>query len=78
MRHRKERSRNAVALLEMKYHHMPTAVGSETKPHNYLKNLGVASPGVIIYSNKSTNQMHQSLRFIAYRLTLILLTWRKW
>jgi glycerol uptake facilitator-like aquaporin len=27
-------------------------------------------------SNKSTNQMHQTLRFIARRLTLILLMWR--
>jgi hypothetical protein len=28
-------------------------------------NLGFVSPCIIIYSNKSTNQMHQSLRFIA-------------
>jgi hypothetical protein len=27
--------------------------------------LGFVSPCIIIYSNKSTNQMHQSLRFIA-------------
>jgi len=32
--------------------------------------LGFVSPCIIIYSNKSTNQMHQSLRFIARRLTL--------
>jgi hypothetical protein len=31
-------------------------------------NLEFASPYIIIYSNKSTNQMHQSLRFIACRL----------
>ena len=30
--------------------------------------LGFVSPCIIIYSNKSTNQMHQSLRFIARRL----------
>jgi hypothetical protein len=31
-------------------------------------NLGIVSPCIIIYSSKSTNQMHQSLRFIACRL----------
>jgi hypothetical protein len=30
--------------------------------------LGFASPCIIIYLNKSTNQMHQSLNFIACRL----------
>jgi len=30
--------------------------------------LGFVSPCIIIYSNKSTNQMHHSLRFIACRL----------
>jgi hypothetical protein len=31
----------------------------------YFLYLGFVSPCIIIYSNKSTNQMHQSLRFIA-------------
>jgi hypothetical protein len=31
-------------------------------------NSGFVSPCIIIYSNKLTNQMHQSLRFIACRL----------
>ena len=35
---------------------------------NYIKYLGIVSPCIIIYSNKSTNQMHQSLRFLACRL----------
>jgi len=43
-----------------------------------MYSLGFVSPWIIIYSNKSTNQMHHSLRVIACRLTLILLTWRKW
>jgi hypothetical protein len=30
--------------------------------------LGFVNPCLIIYSHKSTNQMHQSLRFIACRL----------
>jgi hypothetical protein len=33
-----------------------------------LPNLGFASPRFIIYSNKSTNLLHQSLRFIVCRL----------
>jgi len=32
------------------------------------KYLGFVSPCIIIHSNKSTNQMHQSLRFIGRRL----------
>jgi len=32
-----------------------------------LVNLGFVSPCIIIHSNKSTNQIHQSLRFIARR-----------
>jgi hypothetical protein len=38
------------------------------KNTNSLKNLEFVSPCIIIYSNKSTNQMHQSLRFIVCRL----------
>jgi len=34
----------------------------------YLEGLGFVSPCIIMHSNKSTNQMHQSLRFIARRL----------
>jgi hypothetical protein len=34
------------------------------------KNLGFVSLCIIIYSNKSTNQMHLSLRFIARRLNI--------
>ena len=30
--------------------------------------LGFVSPCIIIYSNESTNQMHHSVRFIAWRL----------
>jgi hypothetical protein len=33
-----------------------------------LSRLGLVSPCITIYSNKSTNQMHQSLRYIACRL----------
>jgi hypothetical protein len=33
-----------------------------------ILNLVFVSPCIVIYSDKSTNQMHQSLRFIACRL----------
>jgi hypothetical protein len=33
-----------------------------------LSHLGFVSPCIIIYLNKSTNQMHHSLSFIACRL----------
>jgi hypothetical protein len=33
-----------------------------------IVNLGALSPCIIIHSNKSTDQIHQSLRFIARRL----------
>jgi hypothetical protein len=36
--------------------------------NTHFVNLGFVSLCIIIYSNKSTNQMHQSLRFIARRL----------
>ena len=35
---------------------------------NLKRCLGFVRQCIIIYSNKSTNQMHQSLRFIACRL----------
>jgi hypothetical protein len=34
-------------------------------------NLGVLSPCIIVYSNKATNQMHQSLSVIACRLKTV-------
>jgi len=36
--------------------------------YSTLVNLGFVSPCIIIYSNKSTNQMHQSLSFMSCRL----------
>jgi len=38
----------------------------QLQQHIFFFNLGFVSPCIIIYSNKSTNQMHQSL--IACRL----------
>jgi len=38
---------------------------TEAQFPNILKSLGFASLCIIIYSNKSTNHMHQPLRFIA-------------
>jgi hypothetical protein len=35
----------------------------------HKKDLGFVSPWIIIYSNKSTKQMHQSLSFIACHLS---------
>jgi len=36
--------------------------------YHTVLNLGFVSLCIIIHSNKSTNQMHQSLRFIARHL----------
>jgi hypothetical protein len=41
----------------------------ETREYQTIcQNLGFVSPCIIIYSNKTTNQMYQSLSFIACRL----------
>ena len=44
---------------------METAVA-----YSHVIHLGFVSSCIIIYSNKSTNQMHQSLSFIACRLNI--------
>ena len=41
---------------------------SQMQLFQHFMNVGFVSPCIIIYSNKSTNQMHQSLRFIACHL----------
>jgi hypothetical protein len=40
-------------------------ITTTTQQQHPTINLGFVSPCIIIYSNKLTNQMHQSLRFIA-------------
>jgi hypothetical protein len=40
----------------------------EQSSQGHFRDLWFVSPCIIIYSNKSANQMHQSLRFIACRL----------
>jgi hypothetical protein len=42
---------------------METAVA-----YSHVIHLGFVSPCIVIYSNKSTNRVHQSLRFIACHL----------
>jgi len=41
---------------------------AQTRQTFFYLNLGFVSPCIIVHSNKSTNRMHQSLRFIARRL----------
>jgi hypothetical protein len=52
------------AFKGLRDHHMHFA---NYKNYSFL-NLGSVSPCIIIYSNKSTNQIHQSRSFIACRL----------
>jgi len=44
---------------------------SEQTVYKSPRNLGFVSPCIIIHSNKSTNHMHQSPRFIACRLNTV-------
>ena len=50
----------------------------QNKRRKDFLNLGFVSLCIIKYSNKSTNQMHKSLSFIACRLTLNPLTCKIW
>ena len=49
-------------------HVRPSVWFNSVPTERIFMNLGFLCPRVIIYSNKSTNQVHQSLRFIARRL----------
>jgi len=46
----------------------PPSTEISTFSYSLCVNFGFLSPCIIIYSNKSNKQMHQSLRFIACRL----------
>jgi hypothetical protein len=51
------------------WHQLDHTISIILKPFYGKKiNLGFVSPCIIMYSNKSTNQIHQSLIFIACRL----------
>jgi hypothetical protein len=46
-------------------------VSTQQEQRNLITYLGFVSPCIIIYSNKSTNQMHQPLRFFACHLNKV-------